>query len=165
MRSADPLRTDEPRNGAVQDEALGRLNAAAALIRAGRRKEVEKPEDSGPILSGPQRWELVVSHAAREASSVNAKLADVGLDIGSIALVRRKDDRNRHLDVCFHDGGAVRMPVLSLACLKDGEVGFEWHGREPEPGLIDFTEELGPQIRRLIVCLCERVAGGYDEDA
>jgi hypothetical protein len=82
-------------NGAVQDEALGRLNAAAAQIRAGRRRVVEKPQDPEPLLSGPQRWELVVSRAAREVSSANAKLAHIGLDIGAIAVVRRKDAGNR----------------------------------------------------------------------
>jgi hypothetical protein len=147
------------------------LGEAAARIRNARIAFAQHDEDQppdAPSLTAAGVWEEVVANAAREAARVSAQLAHIGLDVGSIAVVRRKADNNRlfkALEVHFRDGDEVRSPSLVFAGYRDGSLHYGWLGRRAEPGRLDHTQDFSPQIRRLVLRLCEFVALGYANDA
>jgi hypothetical protein len=150
----------------ARDE-LAFLGQAAARIRSARaiaqRQAHEDQKLEPALLPAAMQWERVVACAAREAACASAQLAYIGLDIGSIAVVRRAggDKAVKVLELLFRDGDEVRPPGLLISCLRDESVWHEWTGREREAGQFDLTEPLSPQVRPLILRLCDLVAKGY----
>jgi hypothetical protein len=153
--------------GADDEQAL--LHQAAARIRSARGKTERDARESATLeraaLSAAGSWESLVAHAAKEASCTSAQLAHIGLDIGSVGLVRRtaSDASVKTLELFFRDGQEVRRPGLMIVGLRDGSIRYGWTGDDPEPGELDPARELGPQLRRLILRLCDLVARGYDQ--
>lgn len=151
------------------DEELALLNEAAARIRSARiiaQHEVREAATPGSAaLSDAGLWESVVAQAAKEASCTSAQLAHIGLDIGSVGLVRRAvaDSGVKTLEMFFRDGQEVRRPGLLITGLRDGSIHYGWTGEEMAPGELDLSKELRPQLRRLILRLCDLVARGYDQ--
>lgn len=152
------------------DDELALLNRAAARIRSARILAQQNAHNANTLkpasMAGAELWECVVSHAAREAACASAQLAHIGLDIGSIAVVRRGvDSKNvRSLALLFRDGDEVRPPGLMVTGLRDGRIHYEWSYGELASGELDLSIELGPQLRWLVLRLCNLVAQGYADE-
>jgi hypothetical protein len=151
----------------IADEEQALLNQAAARIRSARSSGKQDAHEPATLetaaLSEAGLWESLVAHAAKEASCTSAQLAHIGLDIGSIGLVRRTvgDASVKTLELFFRDGHQVRRPGLVIGA-RGGRIRYAWTGDELEPGELDPAQELSPQLRRLILRLCDLVARGYD---